>query len=233
MNFELHFETILASWPLYLEGTLWTIGLVLCVIPVGVCLAILLALARKILPRPFPTLVTIYVEFLRNTPFLVQLFYIYFGLGSLGYPIPPVLGAVLALTLNLSAYSTEIVRAGIDSIPGAQLEAGYSLSMTVRQMYQHVVITPALAKVWPSLSSQFVLTMLATSVTSFIPVTELMAVTKFVEANTSRGFEAYLVPAPIYLAIALAMKWGLARLGRRLFPAFHATKAVSLSGGLG
>lgn len=233
MNFELHFETILASWPLYLEGALWTIGLVLCVIPVGVCLAVFLALARKILPQPIPALVTIYVEFLRNTPFLVQLFYIYFGLGSLGYPIPPVLGAVLALTLNLSAYSTEIIRAGIESIHRSQLEAGYSLAMSVRQLYQHVVIMPALAKVWPSLSSQFVLTMLATSVCSFIPVTELMAVTKFIEANTSRGFEAYLIPAPIYLAVALLMKWGLARLGRLLFPAYHATKAISITGGLG
>jgi polar amino acid transport system permease protein len=108
-----------------------------------------------------------------------------------------------------------------------------SLSMTRSQVYRHVVIMPALAKVWPALSSQFVLTMLSTSVCSFIPVTDLMAATKFIEANTSRGFEAYLIPAPIYLGIALLMKWCLAALGRRLFPALQNAKANSASKGLG
>ena len=233
MKAEFHFQTILASWQLYAEGALGTLGLVACVIPLGFMLAVALALARKIAPQPIPRLVTVYVEFLRNTPFLVQLFYIYFGLGSLGFPIPPVMGALLALTLNLSAYSTEIVRAGINSIHPSQLEAGLSLSMTRAQLYRHVVIMPALAKVWPALSSQFVLTMLATSVCSFIPVTDLMAATKFVEANTSRGFEAYLIPAPIYLAFALLMKWGLAMLGRKMFPALQDARAKAFSRGLG
>lgn len=233
MKVELHFQTIVASWPLYLEGTLGTLGLVACVIPMGFALAIALSLTRRMAPRPVARLVTIYVEFLRNTPFIVQLFYVYFGLGSLGFPIPPVMGALLALTLNLSAYSTEIIRAGIDSIHRSQLEAGLSLSMTRYQLYRHVVIMPALGKVWPSLSSQFVLTMLATSVCSFIPVTDLMAATKFVEANTSRGFEAYLIPAPIYLGIAILMKLVLAGVGRLLFPAIHHARAASASKGLG
>ena len=198
MKAELHFQTIFASWQLYAEGLLGTLGLLVCVIPLGFALAVALALIRKLAPEPFPRFVTVYVDFLRNTPFIVQLFYIYFGLGSLGFPIPPVMGALLALTLNLSAYSTEIIRAGIDSIHKSQLEAGLSLAMTRMQLYRHVVIMPALGKVWPALSSQFVLTMLATSVCSFIPVTDLMAATKFIEANTSRGFEAYLIPAPLY-----------------------------------
>lgn len=233
MNAEFHFQTILASWQLYAEGALGTLGLVACAIPLGFMRAVALALARKIAPQPIPRLVAVYVEILRNTPFLVQLFYIYFGLGSLGFPIPPVMGALLALTLNLSAYSTEIVRAGIDSTHPSQLEAGLSLSMTRAQLYRHVVIMPALARVWPALSSQFVLTMLATSVCSFIPVTDLMAATKFVEANTSRGFEAYLIPAPIYLAFALLMKWGLAMLGRKMFPALQDARARAFSRGLG
>jgi polar amino acid transport system permease protein len=192
-----------------------------------------LSLARRLAPNPVPMLVTLYVEFLRNTPFIVQLFYVYFGLGSLGFPIPPVMGALLALTLNLSAYSTEIIRAGIDSIHPSQLEAGLSLAMTRWQLYRHVVLMPALAKVWPSLSSQFVLTMLATSVCSFIPVTDLMAATKFVESNTSRGFEAYLIPAPIYLLFALLLKLLLALLGRMMFPAWQQAKAHKTSRGLG
>lgn len=233
MKAELHFQTIFASWQLYVEGVLGTLGLVVCVIPLGFALAVALSLARKIAPQPIPRLVTVYVEFLRNTPFIVQLFYVYFGLGSMGFPIPPVMGALLALMLNLSAYSSEIIRAGIDSIHRSQLEAGLSLSMTRAQLYRHVVIMPALGKVWPALSSQFVLTMLATSVCSFIPVTDLMAATKFVEANTSRGFEAYLIPAPIYLAVALLMKWGLALLGRAMFPALQDAKANVISKGLG
>ena len=233
MKAELHFQTIVANWQLYAEGMLGSLGLVACVIPVGFVLAVALSLARKIAPDPVPKLVTVYVEFLRNTPFIVQLFYVYFGLGSLGFPIPPTLGAILALTLNLSAYATEIIRAGIDSIHKSQLEAGLSLAMTRRQLYQHVVIMPALAKVWPSLSSQFVLTMLATSVCSFIPVTELMAATKFIEANTSRGFEAYLIPAPIYLGMALLLKWALALLGYALFPALRDARGRMGTKGLG
>ena len=233
MKAELHFQTIWASWQLYAEGLLGTLGLVVCVIPLGFALAVALSLARKIAPQPIPRLVTVYVEFLRNTPFIVQLFYVYFGLGSLGFPIPPVMGALLALGLNLSAYSTEIIRAGIDSIHKSQLEAGLSLSMTRSQLYRHVVIMPALGKVWPALSSQFVLTMLATSVCSFIPVTDLMAATKFVEANTSRGFEAYLIPAPIYLLVALLMKWGLSMLGRVMFPSLHDARSKAVSKGLG
>lgn len=230
---ELHFQSIFADWQLYAEGALGTLGLVVCVIPLGFALAVVLSLARKIAPQPIPKLVTLYVEFLRNTPFIVQLFYIYFGLGSMGFPIPPLMGALLALMLNLSAYSTEIIRAGIDAIHPSQLEAGLSLSMTRAQLYRHVVIMPALARVWPALSSQFVLTMLATSVCSFIPVTDLMAATKFVESNTARGFEAYLIPAPIYLTMALLMKWGLAVLGRSLFPALQDAKANAVSKGLG
>ncbi|HSV45281.1 MAG TPA: amino acid ABC transporter permease [Ramlibacter sp.] len=233
MSAEFHFQTIFASWRLYAEGALGTLALVACAVPLGFALAVALALARKIAPQPIPRLVTVYVEFLRNTPFIVQLFYIYFGLGSLGFPIPAEVGALLALTLNLSAYSTEIIRAGIDSIHPSQLEAGLSLAMTRAQLYRHVVIMPALARIWPALSSQFVLTMLATSVCSFIPVTDLMAATKFIEANTSRGFEAYLIPAPIYLAIALLMKWALALLGRALFPALQDAKAGAASKGLG
>lgn len=233
MKVELHFQSIVASWQLYADGLLGTLGLVVVVIPLGFALAVALSLARKIAPEPVPRLVTVYVEFLRNTPFIVQLFYVYFGLGSLGFPIPPVMGALLALTLNLSAYSTEIIRAGIDSIHKSQLEAGLSLAMTRAQLYRHVVIMPALGKVWPSLSSQFVLTMLATSVCSFIPVTELMAATKFVEANTSRGFEAYLIPAPFYLLVALLMKLGLTLLGHVMFPALHDARRKAVSKGLG
>ena len=233
MKAELHFQTIIASWQLYAEGLMGTLGLVACVIPLGFALAVVLAVARRLAPQPVPRMITCYVEFLRNTPFIVQLFYVYFGLGSLGFPIPPVMGALLALMLNLSAYATEIVRAGIDSIHKSQLEAGLSLSMTRFQLYRHVVLMPALGKVWPSLSSQFLLTMLATSVCSFIPVTDLMAATKFVEANTSRGFEAYLIPAPIYLLVALLMKWALAALGRVMFPALHDARSRSASKGLG
>ena len=140
VNAELHFQTIVANWQLYAEGALGSLGLVACVIPVGFVLAVALSLARKIAPDPVPKLVTVYVEFLRNTPFIVQLFYVYFGLGSLGFPIPPTLGAILALTLNLSAYATEIIRAGIDSIHKSQLEAGLSLAMTRRQLDRKSVV---------------------------------------------------------------------------------------------
>ena len=131
------------------------------------------ALARCTFPRAFRWPIDVYVEVIRNTPFLVQLYILFFGLPAIGVRLSAESAGLLAMTLNLGAYTTEIFRAGIESIPPSQIEAGYSLAMTRRQVFQYVVLKPAVARVWPSLSSQFILIMLTSSVCSFISVEEL------------------------------------------------------------
>ena len=124
---------------------------------------------------------------------------------------------LLAMTVNLGAYTTEIFRAGIESIHHSQIEAALSLAMTRGQIFRHVVLEPAVARVWPSLVSQFILIMLTSSVCSFISVEELSGAAALIQSSTFRSFEVYIVVTLIYLALALALKAGLTILGHRLF----------------
>jgi polar amino acid transport system permease protein len=169
-------------------------------------------------PRWARIIVRAYVEVIRNTPFLIQLFMIFFGLPNIGIRLDAVQAAVLTITLNLGAYATEIIRAGIESIHPSQLEAGSSLAMTRLQVFRYVVLMPALARVWPSLTSQFVLTLLSTSVCSFISVQELSGSAAQVETDTYRSFETYITVTVIYLGLSLLLRAVLVLLGAVMFP---------------
>lgn len=127
-----------------------------------------------------------YVEVLRNTPLLVQVFLVFFGLASLGWKVPAFAAALLTLVINVAAYTCEIMRAGMDSIHKGQIEAAECLGLTRRQVYWHVVLRPAMEKVYPALTSQFVLLMLASSITSQISVEELTAIAARVQSETFR-----------------------------------------------
>jgi polar amino acid transport system permease protein len=148
----------------------------------------------------------------------VQIFLVYFGLASLGLKLPAVTVALAALTINVGAYATEIMRAGFDSIHKGQLEAAECLALSRRQVYWHVVLLPAMERVYPALTSQFVLLMLATSVCSQISAEELTAVANFVQSDTYRPFETYIVVGLGYVALSLVMRAGFWGLGMMLFP---------------
>ena len=94
---------------------------------------------------------TAYVELIRNTPFLIQLFFIFFGLPSLGLQMSELQAANLAMVINLGAYSCEIIRAGIQATPRGQFEAGASLAMTPFETFRHVILVPSLQRIWPAL----------------------------------------------------------------------------------
>lgn len=215
---QFQFEPVIAESDRIIQGVLLTIGLSFGAILLGLTLAVLLVAAKSLFGRWVGMLVDAYVELMRNTPFLVQLFMMFFGLPLLGIRLPGTEAALLAMTLNLGAYATEIIRAGVDSIHKSQLEAGLSLAMTKRQVFQHVVLMPALARVWPALSSQFVLMLLASSICSFIAVPELSGTAAIIEQNTFRSFETYIIVTIIYLVLALTLKVGLNLLGRAIFP---------------
>jgi polar amino acid transport system permease protein len=230
MRFQFQFDPVFALWDLILAGVWLTVKLSAGAIVLGFAVAVLLAAVRAMGPRWSGRLVDAYVELLRNTPFLVQLFMIFFGLPELGIRLNGPQAALLAMTLNLSAYATEILRAGVDSIHHSQLEAGYALALTPRQVYQHVVLVPAVAKVWPALSSQFVLMMLASSVTSFISVQEISGTASVIESRSFRSIESYLVATGIYLALALALKLILWAIGRAVFPRVSGLARVQTKG---
>ncbi|MBD0413920.1 amino acid ABC transporter permease [Oryzicola mucosus] len=217
MEFSLHFASVFAESDLIIRGILLTIGLSSSAILLGSGLAILLVATRNLGNKFVRGCVDAYVELLRNTPFLIQLFMIFFGLPLMGVRMSGTQAALLAMTLNLSAYATEIIRAGVDSIHKSQIEAGLSLALSRIQVFRYVVLKPAIAKVWPSLSSQFVLMLLASSICSFISVPELSGAAAIVEQRTFRSFETYIVVTLSYLALALVLKLILIWLGHRLF----------------
>jgi polar amino acid transport system permease protein len=223
----MQFNVILQYHDELLHGLWLTIQISVASILLGTALGILAATARQMGGRLVRLLVDTYVEVFRNTPFLVQLFIIFFGLPALGLRIGATSAALIAMTINLGAYATEIVRAGMQSIHRTQIEAGEALGLTRLQVYRHVVLVPALAKVWPALCSQFVLMMLASSVTSAISTPELAAAAALIESQTFRSFEAYILVTLVYLALALMLRGLLAFLGKWLFGR-RAPRAASL-----
>jgi polar amino acid transport system permease protein len=228
---QVKFHSVIAEFDLILAGAGLTIVLSLAAIVLGSILALFLVGVRSLAGRWAGYIVDAYVEVMRNTPFLIQLFMIFFGLPLVGVTMSGTTAALLAMTLNLGAYASEIVRAGIDSIHKSQLEAGQSLAMTRLQVFRYVILTPAVARVWPALTSQFVLMMLASSICSFIAVRELSGNAAIIEQNTFRSFEVYIIVTLIYLVLALSLKTALLALGRRLFPNTSGLARIAAKGG--
>ena len=214
----LNFTPVWAELDMILDGIVLTIGLSVAAIILGSMLAVLLVGIKSLAPRWAGILVDSYVELMRNTPFLIQLFMIFFGLPLLGLKMSGSTAGLVAMTMNLGAYATEIIRAGVDSTHKSQLEAGVSLALTRLQVFRYIVLKPAFAKVWPALSSQFVLMMLASSICSFISVSELSGAAAIIESRTFRSFETYIIVTIVYLVLALVLKSSLLMLGKRLFP---------------
>ena len=217
MQYEFEFASVLANWPQFLEGSWMTILLSFPATVIGFVGGTLLAIGRRSDKRWLVNACGAYVEVLRNTPLLVQVFLVFFGLASLGWKVSAFSAALLSLVINVAAYSCEIMRAGMDSIHKGQIEAAECLGLTRRQVYWHVVIRPAMEKVYPALTSQFVLLMLASSITSQISVEELTAVAARVQSETFRPFEAYILVAVAYLILSLLMRLGLWVFGQIVF----------------
>jgi len=150
-----------------------------------------------------------YVELFRNTPLVVQLFFIYFGLPSLGVGLEAGTAAIIGLTLNFAAYCVEIIRSGTLAVPKGLLEAGYSLGLRKLQVFFLIVLRPALIVSFPALSSQIIVLLLATSVISIISADELTAIAGSIQSRTFRSFEIYIVILVIYLGLSSIFKVAL------------------------
>jgi polar amino acid transport system permease protein len=212
------FSGTFARWPDLAWGAATTIWLSILAMALGLLLGTLGATARISRHRTLRLLPTVYVETIRNTPLLVQIYIIYFGLPAVGIRFTPPVAAVLSLGIYTGAYATEILRSGIQSIPRGQLEAARALGLSRWRTLRNVEAAQALAAVYPALMSQFVLLMLATSLVSAISVTDLTATANDIQGLTFRSFEAYLVVAAIYLALTFALRSVLSMLERVVVP---------------
>lgn len=211
----LDFPAVLAEWPALLRGAGFTLALSAVAAAGGMTLGVACGWARASGPKALSVVVGVYVELIRNTPFIVQLFFLYFGLPSLGVKLSPELASVLAMVINLGAYAAEIVRAGIDGTPRGQIEAARSLAMNEWQVFMRVVLPPALARVWPAMVSQIVIVMLGSAVCGQISAQELSYSANLIQSRNFRAFEAFIVATLMYLALSVAVRHSLHWAGRK------------------
>lgn len=215
---QLDFSGVLERWPLFVDGAWLTVRLALVATLSGFAVGTLCAAGRRSSHRGLARACGAYVELIRNTPLLVQIFLVYFGLSSLGLQLSAFTVAVIALAINAGAYATEIMRAGFDSVHRGQIEAAECLALSRLQVYWHVVLLPAMERVYPALTSQFVLLMLASSICSQISVEELTAVANHVQSDTYRPFETFILVGAGYIVLSLLMRAGFWALGALIFP---------------
>ena len=217
MSYTFHFEDIWAAREELFWGTVLTLELSALSMVLSLVVAVFGALGRTGGPKWLQSLIAGYVEVIRNTPFLVQVFVIYFGLPSLGIRLESEVCALLAMVLNGSAYTIEIVRAGIESIGHGQSEASRALGLHRLQTFRLIVLPQALKAVLPPLGSQFILLMLNSSIVSVISAEELTAAAQDIQSRTFRSFEAYIVAMVIYFALSMMFSGVFAAVERFAF----------------
>jgi polar amino acid transport system permease protein len=206
MRIELDFLAVLSEWPLLATGIAWTVGLTAVSALAGLLMGAAFAWARASGPLWLRWSVGAYVELIRNTPFIVQLFFLFFGLPAAGFRLSPETASVLAMVINLSAYATEIIRAGVEATPRGQIEAAQSLALSRTQIYTRVVLPPALKKVWPAMVSQIIIVMLGSAVCGQISTQELSYAANLIQGRNFRAFEAFIIATALYLALSLAAR---------------------------
>ncbi|MES5098457.1 amino acid ABC transporter permease [Agrobacterium sp. BA1120] len=208
MNYQLDFTPVIDGLPSLLSACLGTFTLALC----GMVLAIIIGIGGVALRdsrfKAVRWLVIGFVELIRNTPFLVQIFFIYFALPLAGVRLDPTPTAIIALGINGGAYAIEIIRGGVQSISKGQMEAGLALGLHKAQVFRLIILKPALRAIYPSLTSQFVLLTLSTSIASAISAYELTSVSQRIESESFRSFEIYFTITALYLV----MSWMMMRL---------------------
>ncbi len=204
MNLEFH----LGAWmPELLRGLMVTLEITALCIAIGFVLGILLAVARLYAPLVVRGLATLYINFFRGTPILVQLFMVYYGLPSIGVRLEPFTAGVLALGLNTAAYQAEYFRGAIQSLPAGQLLAARSIGMGHMQALRSIVLPQALRLVIPPWSNELILMLKYSSIVFFATVSDLMGTGLILAGESFLYFEIFIVVAAMYLAVVLVITW--------------------------
>jgi len=210
-------ELIRSSLVPLLGGTIkGTIPLTIISFVLGLALALVVGLMRLSSSRVASGVARFYVSVIRGTPLLLQLFIIYYGLPSLGLTINPFPSAVIAFTLNVGGYASEIVRASILSVPRGQSEAAATVGMGYTTTMRRIVLPQATRVAVPPLSNTLISLVKDTSLASTIQVTELLRKAQEIAAPTYQFFTLYTVAAVYYWVICLVLSFSQARLETRL-----------------
>lgn len=217
MSYQLDFASLVPYLPQFASGLGTTIELTVISTVGGLLLGTLSAQGRVSKAAWLRNVNACYIEAIRNTPFIVQLFFIFFGLPALGFKLSAWQAGMIAMVINLGAYSAEIIRAGIEAAPKGQWEAGKTLGLSRRQIFWHIILPPAYQRVYPAIVSQCIIVMLGSAVVSQISVEELTFSANFVQSRSFLSFESYMIAAVVYLLLAILMRQAFALLKRCAF----------------
>ena len=146
-----------------------------------------------------------YIEFIRGTPMLVQIMFVYFGIGAIIQSMPALVAGIIAVSVNSGAYVAEVIRSGIQSLPIGQTEAARSLGMTKKQTFRFIVLPQALRNIWPALGNEFITLLKDSSLVSTIGVGELMYQTQLVQADTYKGVLPLFITMMIYFILTFTL----------------------------
>lgn len=215
MNYVFDFSSVRAAWHEILLGCLGTIQISTMGMALAFLIGVLGVLGRRSSKMPIAFLTRTFVEIVRNTPFLVQIYFVFFALPLIGVRLDPTMTGVIALGVNGGAYAIETLRAGMDSIPRGQVEAGLALGLKPLQVFRLVIFRPALRVMYPALSSQFVILLLTSSICAAVSAKELTSAAQMIDAETFRSFEVYFTAAGIYLVMSWSLMMTLSFIERK------------------
>jgi len=206
-----NFDVVAQYGPALLRGLSVTVFLTIVVILAALVLAIPVALVRMSPNALLRGIGSFYVEVIRGTPLLLQLVYIYYVLPSLGVNLDPMLAAIVGLTLNYTAYMSEVYRGGILAVPKSQWEAAATVGMTRARAFHRIVLPQALRIVTPALGNYFISLFKDTALASVVTVQELTFTGQIISARSYQYFTIYTVTGILYLAVgypaALFVRW--------------------------
>jgi His/Glu/Gln/Arg/opine family amino acid ABC transporter permease subunit len=214
------FDVVTRNLPLLASGFALTIAISVASIIIGLAIGLPLAALRMSSIPPVRFVATAYVEVFRNTPVLVQILLIYLGLPELGIRLPPVPAAIIALSLNTGAYLAEILRGGLQGVPRAQLEAAASIALPARVTLVEVILPQAVRSVYPAITNQFILVVLASSIASIIGAAEMTQQVLFLDSRVFRTIELLIFLAAAYAVVTLVLSRLSRLVGHRLDRAF-------------
>lgn len=203
-------------WTYFAKGIEYTLIVTVAAVIIGVILGTLFALMRLSNNKVLHYLAVAYIEFVRGTPLMVQVMFVYFGIGTVIQSMPALVAGIIATGLNSAAYVAEIIRSGIDSIPAGQMEAARSLGMSLHKAYRYIVFPQALKNIWPALGNEFITLIKESSIVSVIGVADLMYQTQLVQSATYKGVAPLFVTMLIYFVMTFALSKLLNHVERKM-----------------
>jgi His/Glu/Gln/Arg/opine family amino acid ABC transporter permease subunit len=201
MGYQLDFSVVIKHLPLFLKGVFLTVEISFFAIIIGLCIGILAAVARTSRIKILNLIAAVYVEVFRNTPLLIQIFIIFFGLPSIGIKLSPYISGLTALVLYVGAYNTEVIRAGLEAIPRGQIEAAKSIGLTGVQTFLYIILPQMFRISLPALGNNWVALVKNSSLVSVIGMVELTWVAMDLNALTFRSFELFGAATLFYLIL--------------------------------